>query len=85
MTFKVPEETRVVILQQTDAEDVNMDVNLEQITPHPSTTNDRSVLEEVIERATARHEAQRELDGNASRFPTPLIVSLQRNFTNACN
>ena len=66
---KVPEETRVVILQQTDTQDVNTDEDPKKIIPQPSTTNDRSVLEEVIERATARHEAQQELEGNAPTFP----------------
>ncbi|KAK5633207.1 hypothetical protein RRF57_008921 [Xylaria bambusicola] len=59
----IPEETRVVILQQTDAGDVNTDVDPDQLASHPSAAGNRSVLEEVIERATARHEAQRELDG----------------------
>jgi polynucleotide 5'-kinase involved in rRNA processing len=62
----IPEETRVVILQQTDAGDIDIDAGPGKTSSHP--TNDRSVLEEVIERATARHEAQRELDGKAVAF-----------------
>ncbi|KAI0508554.1 ABC transporter [Xylaria bambusicola] len=58
----IPEETRIVILQQTDAGDVNTDADPDRPFSHPSAAGDRSVLEEVIERATARHEAQRELD-----------------------
>ncbi|KAI0542921.1 ABC transporter [Xylaria digitata] len=54
----IPEETRIVILQQTDAEDANTET-----VSHPSpAANSKSVLEEVIERATARHEVQRELE-----------------------
>ncbi|KAI1302277.1 ABC transporter [Xylaria venustula] len=60
----IPEETRIVILQQTDAAEVGIEEKVEadpkQVVPHSS---DRSVLEEVIERATARHETQRELEG----------------------
>ncbi|KAI2465577.1 P-loop containing nucleoside triphosphate hydrolase protein [Annulohypoxylon bovei var. microspora] len=55
----IPEETRVVILQQTDAGDVNTDDG-------PATTPDNGegpvVLEEVVERATAKQEVQREID-----------------------
>lgn len=65
MSLKVPEEMRVVILQQTDAEDVDTGAALEQITVHLPPGNNRSVLEEVIERATAKHEAQGELEGKA--------------------
>ncbi|KAF2971092.1 hypothetical protein GQX73_g2420 [Xylaria multiplex] len=55
----IPEETRIVILQQTDAEEANAET-----VSHPplSAANSKSVLEEVIERATARHEVQRELE-----------------------
>ncbi|KAI0411987.1 ABC transporter [Xylaria grammica] len=53
----IPEETRIVILQQTDAEGVNTELDA-----HPAAVNDKIVLEDVIERATARHEAQRELE-----------------------
>ncbi|KAI0443140.1 ABC transporter [Xylaria telfairii] len=67
----IPEETRIVILQQTDTEDVNTAVNQEQTIPQPSTTSARNVLEEVIERATARHEAQQELESKSSRFFSP--------------
>ncbi|KAH8164871.1 hypothetical protein CIB48_g3370 [Xylaria polymorpha] len=62
----IPEETRIVILQQTDAEDVNTVANSEQVIVQSLTTNDRNVLEEVIERATARHEAQQELESKSS-------------------
>ncbi|TGJ79266.1 hypothetical protein E0Z10_g9504 [Xylaria hypoxylon] len=58
----VPEETRIVILQQTDAEDVKT-----EIVSHLPAANNKSVIEEVIERATAKHEVQRELE-DESRF-----------------
>ncbi|KAI0548549.1 ABC transporter [Xylaria curta] len=76
----IPEETRVVILQQTDAGDVNTTTNPEQ-TIAPSNTSDRNVLEEVIERATARHESQRELEnlsrGIESTNPLDTVRSLR--------
>ncbi|KAI0109544.1 ABC transporter [Nemania sp. FL0031] len=78
----IPEETRVVILQQTDAEDFNTDADPEQIASQPSAMNGRSVLEEVIERATARHEAQRELEvlarGVESTNPFDALRSLRK-------
>ncbi|KAI1754978.1 ABC transporter [Xylaria castorea] len=77
----IPEETRIVILQQTDAEDVNTAADPEQIIVQPSNTSDRTVLEEVLERATARHEAQRELDslsrGIESTNPLDTVRSLR--------
>lgn len=76
LTLKVPEETRIVILQQTDAEDVNTVANSEQVIVQSLTTNDRNVLEEVIERATARHEAQQELESKSSRFFPPSLFHL---------
>ncbi|KAI1214095.1 P-loop containing nucleoside triphosphate hydrolase protein [Annulohypoxylon truncatum] len=54
----IPEEMRVVILQQTDTGDANTDDG-------PASTSDNGegpvVLEEVIERATAKHAVQREI------------------------
>ncbi|KAI0379770.1 P-loop containing nucleoside triphosphate hydrolase protein [Hypomontagnella monticulosa] len=55
----IPEETRVVILQQTDAGDVNTD---EEPVPKSSQGEGPVVLDEVIERATSKHEVQREID-----------------------
>ncbi|KAI1410803.1 P-loop containing nucleoside triphosphate hydrolase protein [Hypoxylon sp. FL1857] len=55
----IPEETRIVILQQTDAGDVNTDDGL---TPKPSEGQGPAVLEEVIERATAKQEVQQEIE-----------------------
>lgn len=65
LALKVPEEMRVVILQQTDVEDVNTGAGLGQTTMHLPAGNNRNVLEDVIERATAKHEAQGELEGKA--------------------
>ncbi|KAI0882753.1 P-loop containing nucleoside triphosphate hydrolase protein [Annulohypoxylon maeteangense] len=55
----IPEETRVVILQQTDAGDVNTDE-----TPASTSSHNEGpvVLEDVIERATAKHVVQQEID-----------------------
>ncbi|KAI1437137.1 ABC transporter [Xylaria sp. CBS 124048] len=58
----IPEETRIVILQQTNTEDANVGAIPDQTSTTSSTPNGRSVLEEVIERATSKHEAQREME-----------------------
>jgi len=58
----------MVILQQTNAEDANTDADPEKADLPSSNLDDRTVLEEVIERATARHEAQREIEGRAQDF-----------------
>ncbi|KAI1423090.1 ABC transporter [Xylaria sp. FL1777] len=75
----VPEETRIVILQQTDAGDIEVEADTEQTVSPPSS---RSVLEEVIERATARHEAQQELEdlsqGVESTNPFDALRSLRK-------
>ncbi|KAI1107752.1 P-loop containing nucleoside triphosphate hydrolase protein [Jackrogersella minutella] len=55
----IPEEVRVVILQQTDAGDVNTD---EESASAPIKNAGPTVLEEVIERATAKQEVQQEID-----------------------
>ncbi|OTB05458.1 hypothetical protein M426DRAFT_260619 [Hypoxylon sp. CI-4A] len=55
----IPEEIRMVILQQTDAGDSNAD---EGPNPKSSETGGLAVLEEVIERATAKHEVQQEIE-----------------------
>ncbi|KAI0409086.1 ABC transporter [Xylaria palmicola] len=77
----IPEETRVVILQQTDAEDANARADSEQTVSQMSATSGLSVLEEVIERATARQEAQRESEclsrGMESTNPLDAVRSLR--------
>ncbi|KAI1814591.1 ABC transporter [Poronia punctata] len=57
----IPDQTRIVILQQTTAED-NGDEEGDADAEKRSIEKDRTVLEEVIERATARNEAQREIE-----------------------
>ncbi|KAK6087443.1 ABC transporter [Seiridium cupressi] len=56
----IPEETRVVILQQTDFSDANTDEPLESAAGPKS--GGLNVLEEVIERATARQAVHKEID-----------------------
>ncbi|KAI1826454.1 ABC transporter [Xylaria intraflava] len=77
----IPEETRIVILQQTDAGDIDTGVNPGQTSTPSSTPNRRSVLDEVIERATAKHEAQREMEilsrGVDSTNPFEAVRSLR--------
>ncbi|KAI0850475.1 P-loop containing nucleoside triphosphate hydrolase protein [Daldinia vernicosa] len=55
----IPEETRITILQQTDVGDVNAD---EGPAPASSEGEGPEVLEEVIERATAKQEVQKEIN-----------------------
>ncbi|KAI1383163.1 P-loop containing nucleoside triphosphate hydrolase protein [Hypoxylon trugodes] len=55
----IPEETRVVILQQTDVEDSNTD---ERPSSYTTDNSGPTVLEEVIERTTAKYEIQREIE-----------------------
>lgn len=56
----VPEKTRVSLLQQTRDEDVETDaLSIESAPDGPG----RTVLEEVIERATSRHEVEKEIRG----------------------
>ncbi|KAI8956383.1 ABC transporter [Xylaria longipes] len=78
----IPEETRIVILQQTNAEDISTAAIPEQILARPSNTRDRNVLEDVVERATARHEAHRELEslsgGIESTNPLDAVRSLRK-------
>lgn len=59
----IPEETRVVILQQTDVGDANTDEPHDEPSVSSAPTDGLNVLEEVIERATARQEVQKEIDG----------------------
>ncbi|KAJ2990250.1 hypothetical protein NUW58_g3047 [Xylaria curta] len=78
----IPEETRIVILQQTDTEGANTNESLEKSIAYQSATGGRSVIEEVIERATAKHEAQRELEdlsrGVESTDPFDGVRSLRK-------
>ncbi|KAI0132118.1 ABC transporter [Xylariales sp. AK1849] len=58
----IPEETRVVILQQTNIGEADSDDPVETYSLPAKTEQGLNVLEEVIERATARHEVQKEID-----------------------
>lgn len=63
----IPKETRIGILQQTDANvdeknDGSIEAGLEKVS-----LRDLPVLEEVIDRATSRSEIQREIDGEQLR------------------
>ncbi|ORY62917.1 ABC transporter [Pseudomassariella vexata] len=58
----IPEETRVVLLQQTNIADANTDeTGAEFPPPKPKESRGSTVLEEVIERATSRHKVQEEI------------------------
>jgi hypothetical protein len=63
----IPEETRVSILQQTDTQDVNTDVPPEDTTSQvKDVAGSRTVLEDVIDKATARNELEQEITGQSS-------------------
>ncbi|KAI0197750.1 P-loop containing nucleoside triphosphate hydrolase protein [Astrocystis sublimbata] len=76
----IPEETRIVILQQTNAEDGCTTASPEQ--PMPPKARDLCVLDEVIERATARYEVQNEIEilshGIDSNDPLDAVRSLRK-------
>ncbi|KAK8079837.1 hypothetical protein PG997_007655 [Apiospora hydei] len=57
----IPEETRIAILQQTQVSDAEADGTLPGSSVSQTIRGDRLVSEEVIERATARSEVQREI------------------------
>lgn len=58
----IPEETRISILQQTDAQDTNTDMlPQEGSSTSAAGSQGRTVLEEVIERATARSDVEQDL------------------------
>jgi len=57
----IPEQTRVSILQQTNARDANTDVLPAEASSDGDAAKGRPVLEEVIEKATARFEIEKEI------------------------
>jgi hypothetical protein len=65
----IPEETRVAILQQTNDGAVSASEVQTSNISEPGESS--SVLEEVIERATARSEVQKEINGVFPRSSTP--------------
>ncbi|KAK7956893.1 ABC transporter [Apiospora aurea] len=67
----IPEATRIAILQQTQVSDANADGTLPGSSVSQTTRGDRLVIEEVIERATARSEVQREIQGQTRSYQTP--------------
>ncbi|KAK8118656.1 uncharacterized protein PG998_003282 [Apiospora kogelbergensis] len=58
----IPEETRIAILQQTEVGDVRANEALPGSSSSPKANGERLVIEEVIEKATARSEVKREID-----------------------
>ncbi|KAK7981841.1 ABC transporter [Apiospora saccharicola] len=58
----IPEETRVAILQQTEVDDSTAKETLPDISSPRTKNEDRSVINDVIERATARSEVQNEIE-----------------------
>ena len=62
----IPEETRIVILQQTNTSDVNTDEEPQKHRLSDSSGEGKgvTVLEEIIERATSKQEVQREINGS---------------------
>ncbi|RYO91064.1 hypothetical protein DL762_002360 [Monosporascus cannonballus] len=62
----IPEETRIVILQQTNASDANTDEAPQSSSPSGSGSKGTTALEEVIEGATSKHEVQRETEDLSS-------------------
>jgi hypothetical protein len=76
----IPEETRIAILQQTNAGDA---VAQGDTSSNKNTCPGPTVLEEVIDKATARSELEKEIKGecgiSSSPYPTamPLTNTLQ--------
>lgn len=58
----IPEETRVSILQQTNASDANTD-EFQLGTSAAGDSEGPTVLEDVIDKATAKSELEREIRG----------------------
>jgi ATPase subunit of ABC transporter with duplicated ATPase domains len=72
----IPEQTRISILQQTNAKDANTDIMAVEATPDGAEASQgRSVLEEVIEKATARFEVEQEIRGEN-------LMRLLQSYTN---
>ncbi len=69
----IPEETRVSILQQTNAGDANTDDDPSRAAPATSQAalQGPTVLEEVIDKATAKSELDREINGKIPPRATP--------------
>ena len=59
----IPEKTRVAILQQTDVGDATVDETPKRTVTDVGEERGPTVLEEVIERATARNKLQKDIAG----------------------
>ncbi|KAK4218578.1 hypothetical protein QBC37DRAFT_437220 [Rhypophila decipiens] len=57
----IPEKTRIAILQQTNAADANVDDSLIKGTGAAESTQGSTVLEDVIDKATAKNELEQEI------------------------
>ncbi|RYP91412.1 hypothetical protein DL770_002457 [Monosporascus sp. CRB-9-2] len=62
----IPEETRIVLLHQTNASHADIDDALQGSSPSGNESRGATVLEEVIERATSKHEVLREIEALSS-------------------
>jgi ATPase subunit of ABC transporter with duplicated ATPase domains len=70
----IPEQTRVAILQQTRARDTDTSVHTTLNASVGEEAAGRTVLEEVVEKATARFEVEQEIRGEISRLPKPWML-----------
>ncbi len=69
----IPEKMRISILQQTDASDANTDDAAKEASSAALAGSDsRTVLEEVIDKATARSELERDISSMQTSTPLPL-------------
>ena len=59
----IPEETRIAILQQTKLTDEKTEEN-----PKVQGSHEPSVLEQVIEKATAKHAIEQDIKGTSSTY-----------------
>jgi hypothetical protein len=72
----IHEGTRIAILQQTRDEDLNTETTAAATEIADSTSSSpegRSVLQEVIEKATAKYEVEQEIRGQED-YPLPLSL-----------
>ena len=74
----MPEKTRVSLLQQTRDDDT--DANAPSAEDAPDGPG-RTVLEEVVERATARHEVEQEIRGAQTERDGNVKLSVLANGT----
>lgn len=70
----IPIQTRISILQQTDADKASSDIPSSSAVASASKPQ-LTVLEEVIDKATSRNEIQQEIDGIQHRNSTPKTLT----------